>query len=217
MVGTVYKNVKHFLVTYGASCTTSGISPSSATTRSSGPPAFASEIRRQISQQTSESLAITCDLHLMFIISRLGARPGTTSCPATKEKKPKVSTICNLGNFNDVLYHKASCTTYFFRGHSMWRMDNGKKASNRERISSKFPGLPGYVDAAYSRNDGSMVFFKSDRCVSCCITGTNNVQRSREVGHHQNINCHSCRGGPYWECRMWHPRYQNLVGRKGLV
>ena len=133
----------------------------------------------------------------MFIISRLGARPGSTSCPATNEKKPKVSTICNLGNFNDVLYHKASCTTYFFRGHSMWRMDNGKKASNRERISSKFPGLPGYIDAAYSRSDGSMVFFKSDRCVSCCITETNNVQRSREVGHYQNINSHSCGGGPY--------------------
>ena len=97
------------------------------------------------------------------IQSIYGARSGDTTCPATNEQKPKVSSICNYGNFNDVIYHKASCTTYIFSGYYMWRMNNEKQASNHERISTKFHGLPGYIDAAYSRSDGSIVFFKNDR------------------------------------------------------
>ncbi|CAB3995892.1 Matrix metallo ase-24 [Paramuricea clavata] len=97
------------------------------------------------------------------IQSIYGVRSGDTTCPATNEKKPKVSSLCNYGNLNDVIYHKATCTTYIFRGYYMWRMNNAKQASNHERISSKFRGLPGYIDAGYSRNDGSMVFFKNNR------------------------------------------------------
>ena len=102
-------------------------------------------------------------LNYCYHVLSIGVRSKDNTCPATNEKKPKVSSVCSYGNFDDVIYHKATCTTYIFRGYYMWRMNNEKQASNHERISSKFPGLPGYIDAAYTRSDGSIVFFKYNR------------------------------------------------------
>ncbi|XP_028398599.1 matrix metalloproteinase-14-like isoform X2 [Dendronephthya gigantea] len=97
------------------------------------------------------------------IQSIYGARSGYITCPATNEVMPRVSSICNYGNFDDVVYQKETCTTYIFRGRYVWRMNHAKKASNHERISSKWRGLFDNIDAAYTRNDGSIVFFKNNR------------------------------------------------------
>lgn len=93
----------------------------------------------------------------------LGARPGYIKCPTSNEVMPRVSSICNYGKFDDVVYQKETCTTFIFREGYVWRMNHAKRASNHERISSKWSGLSGNIDAAYTRNDGSIVFFKNNR------------------------------------------------------
>ncbi|XP_046847539.1 matrix metalloproteinase-15-like isoform X2 [Xenia sp. Carnegie-2017] len=94
------------------------------------------------------------------IQSIYGTRVQATSCSTNGKFKPVVSSVCYNSRLDAVVYHKESCTTYLFLGAYLWRMDDAKRAGQRERISSVFRGLAGNIDAAYARSDGSLVFFR---------------------------------------------------------
>lgn len=120
-------------------------------------------MERTFEERKIKLIARSHEMQSFIIYYHLGTRVQATSCSRNGKFKPVVSSVCYNNRLDAVVYHKESCTTYLFLGAYLWRMDDAKRAGQRERISSVFRGLTGNIDAAYARSDGSVVFFRNNQ------------------------------------------------------
>ena len=69
---------------------------------------------------------------------------------------------CRQTSFGAVVYEPGTriIITYFFKDNYFWERDDGGKVSYTKSISYECKTLESNVDAAYTRLDGRIVFFK---------------------------------------------------------
>ena len=93
-------------------------------------------------------------------IQDIYGKPTTT---ITATKRPK-SAVCNEHNFDAIFYQSRTRNTYFLKGRYVWEMNEKRRITKQELISTKWPGLESDVDSAYERKlDGDIIFFKGAR------------------------------------------------------
>ena len=109
-----------------------------------------------------QSNEIRLDQPFLFIFSHLLSYVECVGLPKGQTKPPKPD-ICSEYNFDAVMYYPRTRNTYFFKENKVWVMNARKHVGNHEIISDKWPGLEGYLDAAYTRKDGDIIFFKGNR------------------------------------------------------